>query len=327
VKHREGLVKLSQFFSPARTPRSTPAVQTVETIASTDEYGIRPTDSALDLFGITHPGNVRAENQDHFFVGTIHPEVNVHGTSLANAERLPLRGQRLATVFLVADGVGGQFGGGAASRLAAETITAYVSSTLRCYHAAGSSDDKLFLDALRAAAMNAHDTVSVESAMRGEGTMATTLTFGIAVWPWLYVLQVGDSRAYFCCDGALRQITRDQTVAQDLVDQGVLTPERAAKSPYTHVLSSAIGGSAAAPVVTRIDVRGDRPVVLLCSDGLTKHVTDREIEQHVLGLESSEQLCRALLELALQRGGSDNITIVVGRVKTSPPAAGSPQRD
>jgi serine/threonine protein phosphatase PrpC len=314
-------MKLSQLFSSTRTPRSTLAVQTVETVAATDEHGVRPTDSALDLFGITHTGKVRHENQDHFFVGTIHPEVHVHGTSLSNAERLPLRGQRLATVLLVADGVGGQFGGGDASRLAAEAVTAYISSSLRCYHAAGATDDKLFLDGLRAAAMNAHETVSVESAIRGNTHMATTLTFGIAVWPWLYVLQVGDSRAYFCCNGAMRQITRDQTVAQDLVDQGVLTPERAAHSPYTHVLSSAIGGSAALPVVTRIDVRGERPVVLLCSDGLTKHVTDREIEQHILGLESSEQLCRALLELALERGGSDNITIVVGRVRTSSPAA------
>lgn len=313
-------MKLSQLFSSTRTPRSALAVQTVETVASTDEYGVRPTDSALDLFGITHAGKVRSENQDHFFVGTVHPEVHVHGTSLTHPERLPLRGQRIATILLVADGVGGQFGGADASRLAAEAVTAYISSSLRCYHAAGATDDQLFLDGLRAAAMNAHETVSVESAIRGDTRMATTLTFGIAVWPWLYVLQVGDSRAYFCCNGAMRQITRDQTVAQDLVDQGVMSPERAAKSPYTHVLSSAIGGSTAMPVVTRIDVRGERPVVLLCSDGLTKHVSDREIEQHILGLESSEQLCRALLELALERGGSDNITIVVGRVRTSSPA-------
>ena len=72
------------------------------------------------------------------------------------------------------------------------------------------------------------------------------------------------------------------------------------------------------PVVTRIDVRGLSPVVLLCSDGLTKHVSPREIEQHILGIQSSKELCHALLELALQRGGSDNITLVVGRVKTSP---------
>ena len=312
------MMKLSQIFSSAKTPRSTPAVQTVESPGATDEHGVRPTDSALDLFGITHPGKVRAENQDHFFVGTVNPQVNVHGTSLTDVGRLPLRGQRLATVMLVADGVGGQAAGSEASRLATEAVTAYVSSTLRCYHAAGATDDKLFLDALRAAAVNAHEMVSVESAIRGDIRMATTLTFGIVVWPWLYVLQVGDSRAYFCCNGKLRQITRDQTMAQDLVDQGLMPAERIAKSPYTHVLSSAIGGTSAVPVVTRIDVRGDRPVVLLCSDGLTKHVSDVEIEQHVLGLESSEQLCRALVELALERGGADNITIVVGRVRTTP---------
>jgi protein phosphatase len=312
-------MKISQLFA-SRTPRSTAAVQTVQSSLATDEYGVRPTDSALDLFGVTHPGKVRSENQDHFLIGTVHPQVQLHGTSLVEAERLPLRGQRLATLLLVADGVGGQAGGSDASRLATEAVTAYVSSTLRCYHAAGATDDKLFLDALRAAAVNAHEMVSVESAMRGDQRMATTLTFGIAVWPWLYVLQVGDSRAYFCCNGALCQITRDQTMAQDLADQGLLPADRVANSPYTHVLSSAIGGTSAVPVVTRIDVRGDRPVVLLCSDGLTIHVTDKEIEQHILGLESSEQLCRALLELALERGGTDNITIVVGRVRSSPPA-------
>jgi serine/threonine protein phosphatase PrpC len=310
-------MRLSQFFSSARSPRS---AQTVEAPA-TGEHDLRPTDSQLDLYGLTHPGNVRAENQDHFLVGTVHPEVVVHGTSLSHMDRLPLRGQRLATMLLVADGVGGHAGGSEASRLATEAITAYVSSTLRCYHAAGTSADQVFLDALRAAALRAHETVSVESAIRGDLRMATTLTLGIAVWPWLYVVQVGDSRAYFCCDGVLRQVTRDQTMAQDLVDQGVLAPDRVANSPFSHVLSSAIGGSAAMPVVTRIDVRGERPVVLLCSDGLTKHVSDKEIEQHILGIQSSEELCRALLELALERGGSDNITLVVGRVKTSPPVS------
>src|SRR5262249_56069560 len=103
----------------------------------------------------------------------------------------------------------------------AEAVTAYISSSLRCYHAAGATDDKLFLDALRAAAMNAHETVSVESAIRGDGRMATTLTFGIAVWPWLYVLQVGDSRAYFCCNGTLRQITPDHTAPQHPLHQAL----------------------------------------------------------------------------------------------------------
>src|SRR5436305_14992514 len=122
-------MKLSQLFSSTRTPRSAPVVQTVESPAATDEHGLRPTDSALDLFGITHPGKVRTENQDHFLVCTVHPQVVVHGTSLPSVDQLPLRGQRLATLLLVADGVGGAAGGGDAARVAAESITRYVTST------------------------------------------------------------------------------------------------------------------------------------------------------------------------------------------------------
>jgi serine/threonine protein phosphatase PrpC len=311
-------MRLPHFFSSARASRS---AQTVGAPVTTSEHDLRPHDSQLDLFGLTHRGKVRTENQDHFLVATVHPEVVVHGTSLGSMAGLPLRGQRLATMLLVADGVGGHAGGSEASRLATEAITAYVSSTVRCYHAAGTSDDQVFLDALRAAALKAHEMVSVESAIRGDTRMATTLTLAIVVWPWMYVVQVGDSRAYLCCNSVLRQVTRDQTMAQDLVDQGVLPAERVSESPLNHVLSSAIGGSSAVPVVTCLDIRGERPVILLCSDGLTKHVSDREIEQHIVTMQSSEQLCRELLDLALERGGTDNVTLVVGRARAPAPVA------
>src|SRR5439155_23676466 len=135
------------------------------------------------------------------------------------------------------------------------------------------------------------------------------------VWPWLYVVQVGDSRAYFFENGALRQVTRDQTVAQDLIDNGVLPAERAAASPFSHVLSSAIVGSEAMPEVTRVDIRRRGCVVLLCSDGLTKHVSNAEIAEHLRVMQSAEQVSRALLELALSRGGTDNTTVLVGRAR------------
>jgi serine/threonine protein phosphatase PrpC len=276
--------------------------------------GPRPRDNELDLYGLTHPGCVREENQDHFLLCTVHPQVVIHGTSLPTADDLDLRGERLATIMLVADGVGGSVSGSEASRLATETITRYFASTLRCYHTVGSSSEKEFMSALRAAAIDAHETVRAEARHRGEKRdMATTLSLGIIVWPWLYVLQVGDSRCYFYEEGTLRQVTRDQTLAQDMIDKGVLTPERAHASPLNHVLSSAIGASEALPEITRVDVRRRGCVTLVCSDGLTKHVTDDEIAHHLGAMTSAEQVCHTLLDLALERGGSDNITLVVGR--------------
>jgi protein phosphatase len=112
----------------------------------------------------------------------------------------------------------------------------------------------------------------------------------------------------------LHQVTRDQTVAQDLIDKGLLAAEQAKRSPFRHVLSSAIGSEERAPVVSRVDIR-NRGVVLVCSDGLTKHVNDREIAERLATMESSEQVSRAFVDLALSRGGTDNITIVVGRAR------------
>jgi protein phosphatase len=226
---------------------------------------------------------------------------------------MSIHGTRLATVMLVADGVGGSTGGREASQLAIESITRYVSSSLRCYHAAGSSQEDEFVGALREAALEAHATVRAESAQRPElKRMATTLTLFIAVWPWAYVVQVGDSRCYHYYGGVLKQMTRDQTIAQDLVDQGVLAPERVSKSPFSNVLASAIGAEAAEPEVSRVKMDG-RGIFLLCSDGLTKHVADDEIAAELKGLKSSEQSCRRLLELALERGGSDNVTVLIAR--------------
>jgi protein phosphatase len=281
----------------------------------------RPRDDELDLFGLTHPGRVRTENQDHFLLCTVHPQVVIHATSLPDTEALALRGQRLATILLVADGVGGSTAGSRASRLATEAVTHYVATTLRCYHAAGSSGEGELLDALRAAAIEAHHAVRAEArSMPGDVEMATTLCLGVVVWPWLYVVQVGDSRCYVLEDGTLRQLTRDQTLAQELVDQGIISRTDAQLSPLKNVLSSAIGAQEALPEVTRVSIRKRGTVIMVCTDGLTKHVTDAEIQGQFRTMESAEGACRALLALALERGGTDNITLVVGRALRLPAA-------
>jgi protein phosphatase len=276
----------------------------------------RPRDEELDLFGITHPGHVRSSNQDQFLLCTVHPQVVVHGTSLVDTGAITLRGERLATIMLVADGVGGSADGSEASRLATVAITEYFASAMRCWHAAGSSSEAEFTTALRDAAHEAHRRVRAESAGQFAGRhMATTLSVGIVVWPWLYVVQVGDSRCYHFQDGQLRQVTRDQTLAQEMIDRGAMTPERAHASPLQHVLSSAIGADEALPEITRVDIGQRGSVTLVCSDGLTKHVSDDEIAAACEGIVSAEQLCTDLVNLALERGGTDNVTVVVGRIR------------
>ena len=142
--------------------------------------------------------------------------------------------------------------------------------------------------------------------------MATTLTLFMGVWPAYYLVQLGDSRYYLWREGRLTQITRDQTLANDLVDQGILSRAQAPHTQFAHVLSSALGADTAEPVVTRLRAEWDN-VHLLCSDGLTKHVSDERIADRLAHMTSSQQVCEQLLADALEDGGSDNITIIVGR--------------
>ena len=282
---------------------------------------IRPADDELDLFGITDRGKVRTENQDHFLVSTVHPQLVIHNTSLPEPEKLPLRGTRFATVLVLADGVGGAAAGNAAARLATEAVMRYLTSTMRSYHAAGSSTEEELLASLKETALEAHHTVRSEADAHPEQKgMATTLTVCMVVYPFAYVVQVGDSRAYFFGEGKLSQLTRDQTVAQSLVDQGLMPKDRIDRSPFKHVLASAIGSDEALPVVTRFDISERGALILMCSDGLTKHVTDAEISSHIRNMKSSEQLAKDLLKLALDRGGSDNVTIIAARAPLKKPS-------
>ena len=274
--------------------------------------GPRPTDAEIDVYGLTHPGKERAENEDHFLVCQLRKQIDVYLTSLPDLAGLSSDGERLAFLAMVADGVGGTERGEEASRLSVEAITRYVTDNIQSYYAADLGDDRPFVKTLSDAALRCHaDLVRRAKEAPGGPSMATTLTLFIGIWPRIYLVQIGDSRYYLLRDGVLTQVSRDQTIAQDLIDQGVLA--RAHGSRWADVLSSAIGGSDARPVITRIDQ--DRSYVhLLCSDGLTKHVSDERITERLRSMTSSRQACEDLLQDALDGGGTDNITIIVVRV-------------
>ncbi len=273
----------------------------------------RTLDEELDLFGLTDVGKVRHQNQDHFLISSLHKQMKVWGSSLPDLVQLPLTSEGIAFIGMVADGVGGHAAGAEASRLALESIAQYVTHSLHCYYTRDATQEEDFLQQLRESVLHCHASVQEQAAKhRGMEGMATTLTLLLAILPHAYVVQVGDSRCYHLRDGELRRITRDQTVAQDLVDRGALSPTRADDSMWSHVLTSAIGGGEARPVITRLDLEwGD--VMMLCSDGLTAHVSDDEIRDHLTDLDSAETACRSLIGRALERGGRDNVTVVIAR--------------
>jgi PPM family protein phosphatase len=281
-------------------------------IAPPEAVGRKPLDDELDAYGLTHRGKVRPENQDHFMIGSLRKRLAIRQSSLPALDQIPLAEGRVASFMMVADGVGGGLKGEQASRMALEIATRYIAEGARCYYRFGEEGGDL-VQSLGEGARKCHEAIQERAAADPDAAgMATTLTLFIGVWPWSYILQVGDSRYYEYRGGVLTQISRDQTLAQELADQGLMPRELARKSPLTNVLSSSIGGQQTAPVVTRVPSSWET-LHLLCSDGLTRHVPDARIAERLGEMRSARQACEALVQDALDGGGTDNITVVVGR--------------
>jgi PPM family protein phosphatase len=286
---------------------------------TTDPAVRKPLDHEIDTWGVTHVGHKRQQNQDNFVVASLHKRTEVLQSSVKGLAELMDSDERLAYLIMVADGVGGAELGEEASRVTLSAAMEYVAESMRCYYTSTDDQDR-FAEELQEAAMQCHERVQERATLARAASMATTLTVFLGVWPNAYLLQVGDSRYYVYRDGELTQVTRDQTMAEDLVDQGVFTRTAAMRTPLAHVLSSAIGGQQTTPVVSRLTAHRDN-VHLLCSDGLTKHVPVERIKERLATMTSAKQVCEALLQDALDGGGTDNITLVVSRILPTSPAA------
>ena len=273
----------------------------------------KPREDEIDVHGMTDPGKVRKDNQDHFVICSLRKQLVLRLSSIPDATSLMGESERLASLAMVADGVGGAARGETASRMALQAVTRYVSRATRSYFGAAEDDDQALLNALQEGAGHCHAELlrlgEEDANYRG---MATTLTLYLGVWPRGYLLQVGDSRCYMLREGELTQITRDQTMAQAMVDLGAMKAEEAADSSLAHTLTSSIGGHETHPKVTRVDLTWGN-VLLLCSDGLTRHVSDERIRDVLRSMTSAKQACETLVQEALDDGGSDNVTVVVGR--------------
>ncbi len=274
----------------------------------------RPRADQIDVFGLTHPGKVRTENQDQFLIASLHKTMMVHFSSIPTELLGRLTSDSRGFVFLVADGVGGGPAGKLASGTALQAIVDYVIHAMDLYIQLDEKSEAAFLEQLRRSVERSHEKIQADGGRNETRGMATTLTMVVVRWPKAYLLHVGDSRCYRLRNHHLDIMTKDQTMAQVLLDAGALTEDTAEQSGLKHVLWSALGGREASPEMLTEDVEWD-DVMLLCSDGLTKHVSDDEIQDHLGRPQSSEAIARGLIDLTLERGASDNVTVVISRLR------------
>ena len=268
---------------------------------------------SVDCHGVSHVGRVRANNEDHFAIVALHRGARMLHTNLQDdtiARRLT---RPPAHLFIAADGVAGFVGGEEASRLTVSTIVEYLAEAASCCQGVDAGSEQEFVDRLSAGVERAHQHIIKSYGTKG--APATTLTMVTLLWPRAYFVHVGDSRGYLLRRGRLRQFTADQTMGDFFVDIGKASEEQAKKLGLYDVLSSAVG-SDMLPSVGLLDLEPD-DALLLCTDGLTKHVPNGRIAELLGAAPSAEAACQSLLDEALAQGGSDNVTVVVGRFPTA----------
>ncbi len=266
----------------------------------------------IDAFGMTDRGLVRENNEDHFVVAEVRRSVTVSHGSLSVEALRHRQGTRCASLLLVADGVGGGPDGDLASERSAAAVLAYFGTVSGCFQSLDVEREDDLLSSLEQSLREVHEQLLLESGGPGRQAPATTLTMILLVWPRAYLVHVGDSRAYVRRHGRLQRLTRDQNLGEMMMAAGVWSEEQAARSRNAVNLASAIGGSDIAPVVGLIDLEpGD--TVMLCSDGLTKHVGDQDIDTVLSAAVGAEASTRRLVDAALSAGGTDNVTVIVAR--------------
>ena len=240
----------------------------------------------MQKWALTDPGCVRTQNQDTYLM-----------------EQL----DRNTLLAVVCDGMGGAKSGNIASTLAADVFVQEIKQTWT------SGMDKRKIDQmLRAAVKLANFTVFDQAAQFEDFSgMGTTLTAVLLKGVEATVVNVGDSRVYAVDAGGIRQLTRDHSLVQMMVERGELTPELARTYPGKNFITRAIGTEAAVECdLTHCKLsRGD--CLLLCSDGLSNMMDDQEILFEVVHGASKQQCCQRLLNIAKNRGAPDNVTSVL----------------
>jgi serine/threonine protein phosphatase PrpC len=277
----------------------------------------------VDAAGLTHVGLKRKANEDAFLISTLQRSMLIHDAS-PEAARGWFSGEPAGTLLIVADGMGGQGGGDVASQVAVHTIATYLLNVMPWAtrgesHVSGRASLNGVRDELSSALVVGDSTVKQAGMEVGVPRMGSTLTAAFVNFPLLYVAHVGDTRCSVFRNGVLTQLTTDHTVAQQLSERGEPMPP---ESHWHNVLWNSLGGDDSLPRPQIVKFRlepGDS--IFLCSDGLTKHVSDEEVSAVLAETASNAERCQRLVDLTNQKGGTDNVTVVIAT-----PVPASPRR-
>ncbi len=272
----------------------------------------------VHVYGISDVGRTREHNEDAFMVADLGSAQPIAFPS----EQVKVPGDHGA-LFMVADGMGGAAAGEIASSMAVDVI---LSELRRRWTSGPGNDPQVFAITLHDATEVANDRIHEYATEHPENRgMGTTATVAGILGDTLYIAQVGDSRAYLVRNGEARQLTKDQSLMQRLIEAGEITAEEAEVSERRNIILQALGPEAAIKVdITHQQLRrGD--VLVLCSDGLSGVVRDTEIGRVARESPDLVTLATQLIDLANASGGPDNITVVAARFEgdgLQPPSAG-----
>jgi protein phosphatase len=270
----------------------------------------------VELGALSDPGKVRPNNEDRYFVARFERAMETLLTNLSAGE-VPERHTEAGYGMLVADGVGGAAAGEVASSTAVRVLVELALETPDWIMSFEGERAREVLARMEDRFRKIKD-VFVEQARadRALSGMGTTMTLAASVGANLIIAHIGDSRAYLFRRGELHRLTRDQTMAQTLADAGAIRPEEVATHPSRHVLTGAITTQRGeAPAELRHLRLTDGDQLLLCSDGLTEMATDAAIAQALQRPCPAADACRALVDLALEGGGKDNVTVILARYR------------
>lgn len=278
------------------------------------EFEVLSSTVKVEFGGLSHTGKVRPINEDHFMIARLGRDQETLLTNLPEGD-VPEHFQESGYAMIVADGMGGAARGEVASRLAISTL-AHLGLQFGRWNLR--INEKIAREVTERAA-RFYERVGAAVIEEGRSDpsltgMGTTLTGAFSAGNDLFVASVGDSRVYLFRRGRLLQLTRDQTYSQLLADMGQIPQHEVSTHHLRHVLTEAIGvGSGKINVKVRHLPLMNEDQLLLCTDGLTEMVDEEEIAGVLLRGQGAQDACQTLVDLALEHGGKDNVTVILAK--------------